>query len=63
MAAKWPGAIDSMAQFSRPIQGVADGLPVRTWEPLRSHWSVQGHDRANDIYEFCHAMPSRWSEK
>jgi head-tail adaptor len=54
----WPASIESMKQFSRPIPGIADGVPIREWRDLKNYWAVEGHKEQERIDAFMN-MPSR----
>jgi len=56
-------AVAKMQEYKRSMSGISQGMVVkRTWEPLRSHWTVTGKDTRKEDREAYAAIPSQYSK-
>ena len=56
-------SMGKMQSFKDKMLNVAEGCPVREFKPLKSHWSVTGYDRQNEVEQFMHGYKSKGSDK
>ena len=54
-------AVGKMQDYKRSMSGISEGLPMKDWEPLRTHWTVTGSDTRKEDRENYAAIHSEYS--
>ena len=55
-------AVAKMQEYKKSMSGISEGLPVREFVPLKSHWTVAGHPQWEGIKDYM-SYPSQYNGK
>lgn len=55
-------AVKFLRQYKNGYANVSEGIEIKNpWTPLKSHWTIQGHDRQAEI-DHHNSFPSQYSK-